>query len=43
MMLAAAIGMLAETLVVFTLAPVTLAVGLAFLFLAKRLDPVSVR
>jgi hypothetical protein len=34
--LVAAIGMLAETLVVFTMAPLTLIAGLTFLFLAKR-------
>jgi hypothetical protein len=41
MMLAAAIGMLAETLVVFTIAPLTLIVGVSFLLLAKRLQPSS--
>jgi len=36
MMLAAAIAMLAETLVVFTVAPLTLAAGVSVLLLAKR-------
>lgn len=41
MMLAAGIGMLAETLVVFTIAPLTLVVGVSFLLLSKRLQPSS--
>jgi hypothetical protein len=41
MMVAAAITMLAETLVVFTVAPLTLIAGLSFLFFATRLQPAS--
>jgi len=37
----AGIGMLAETLVVFTIAPLTLVVGVSFLLLSKRLQPSS--
>ncbi len=40
-LLAAGIGMLAETVVVFTLAPLTLVAGVSFLLLAKRLQPGS--
>jgi hypothetical protein len=36
-MIAAGIGMLIETLVVFTIAPLTLLVGLTFLLLARRI------
>lgn len=39
MMWAAAIGMLAETIVVFTIAPLTLFVGVSLLLLTKRLQP----
>jgi hypothetical protein len=41
MMLAAGVGMLAETLVVFTIAPLTLIVGVSFLLLSRRLQPSS--
>lgn len=40
-MFAGAIGMLAETTVVFTIAPLTALVGLSFLFLAGRVQPNS--
>ena len=39
LMWTAAIGMLLETLLVFTIAPLTLFVGVSFLVLAKRLQP----
>lgn len=39
--IAAGIGMLAETLVVFSIAPLTLVVGVSFLLLSKRLEPSS--
>jgi hypothetical protein len=39
MMWTAAIGMLAETLVAFTIAPLTLLAGVSVLLLAKRLQP----
>jgi hypothetical protein len=39
--IAAGIGMLTETLVVFTIAPLTLVVGVSFLLLSKRLQPSS--
>ena len=39
--IAAGIGMLTETLVVFSIAPLTLVVGVSFLFLSKRLQPSS--
>jgi hypothetical protein len=39
MMLTAATGMLAETLVVFTIAPLTLIAGMSVLLLANRLQP----
>jgi hypothetical protein len=38
-MLAGAIGMLAETVVVFTIAPLTLAAGVILLFLARQVAP----
>jgi hypothetical protein len=37
--IAAGIGMLAETLVAFTLAPLTLVAGVSFLLLSTRLQP----
>jgi hypothetical protein len=37
-LIAAGIGMLAETVVVFTIAPLTLVVGVSFLLLSKRLQ-----
>ena len=40
-LIAAGIGMLTETLVVFTIAPLTLVVGVSFLLLSKRLQPSS--
>jgi hypothetical protein len=40
-MIAAGIGMLTETLIVFTIAPLTLVVGVSFLLLSKRLQPSS--
>jgi hypothetical protein len=39
--IAAGIGMLTETLVVFSMAPLTLVVGVSFLLLSKRLQPSS--
>jgi hypothetical protein len=39
MMLAGAIGILAETLLVFSLAPLTLVAGLGVLYLASRVQP----
>ena len=39
--IAAGIGMLTETLVVFTIAPLTLVVGVSFLLLSIRLQPSS--
>ena len=39
LMWTAAIGMLVETLVVFTIAPLTFFAGVSFLLLAKRLQP----
>ena len=39
--IAAGIGMLTETLVVFSIAPLTLVVGVSFLLLSKRLKPSS--
>jgi hypothetical protein len=39
MMRAAAAGMLAETFVVFTIAPLTLITGISLLMLSKRLQP----
>jgi hypothetical protein len=41
LVIAAGVGMLAETLVVFTIAPLTLVVGVSFLLLSKRLQPSS--
>lgn len=41
MILAAAVGMLIETFFVFTIAPLTLLVGLSFLFLASRVQAPS--
>jgi hypothetical protein len=41
MVIAAGIGMLTETLVVFTIAPLTLVVGVSFLLLSRRLQPSS--
>jgi hypothetical protein len=38
LVIAAGIGMLTETLVVFTIAPLTLVVGVSFLLLSKRLQ-----
>jgi hypothetical protein len=38
LVIAAGIGMLIETLVVFTIAPLTLVVGVSFLLLSKRLQ-----
>jgi hypothetical protein len=40
-MIAAGIGMLTETLVVFTVAPLTLVAGVTFLLLTKRIQPCS--
>jgi hypothetical protein len=39
--IAAGIGMLTETLVVFSIAPLTLVVGVSLLLLSKRLQPSS--
>jgi hypothetical protein len=40
-LIAAGIGMLAETVVVFTIAPLTLVAGVSYLLLARRIQPGS--